>query len=153
MANFPKPGVSRLAWGWSFDFGSHTFSLGHVSGVPEPEFSPAQPPLVAAKGPGPFPDILSPRLGPALYSGHFQKIAALSSSLCPELVLTATATYKVTWRHCSVSTRVVTDVCQAGRSLRAPRCCFLMLADVQGSFLVSVLSNVPPGPLGEESSP
>lgn len=96
---------------------------------------------------------MSPRLAPALYSGHFQKIAALSSSLCPELVLTATATYNMTWQHCSVSTHVVTDVCQAGRNLRAPCCCFLMLADVQGSFLVSVPSSVPPGPLGEESSP
>lgn len=123
-----QAGLGRVIWFW---FMLAVLSLESGSGVPKPE--------VATLSGRPCPP---GELWP-FYSGHFQKIAALSSSLCLGLVLTATATYIMTWQHCSVSTHVVTDVCQVGRNLRAPCCCFLTLAAVQGPFLGPALRMFP----------
>lgn len=123
-----QAGLGWVIWFW---FMLAVLSLESGSGVPKPE--------VATLSGRPCPP---GELWP-FYSGHFQKIAALSSSLCLGLVLTATATYIMTWQHCSVSTHVVTDVCQVGRNLRAPCCCFLTLAAVQGPFLGPVLRTFP----------
>lgn len=130
------PGCPAAARLHLVDTGSNVLFPESGSGALQPEGLPGTATLCG--GPHP-PGVLRP-----FHSGHFQERAALSGSLCLGQVLTATATYTVTWQHCSMSTHVVTDVCQAGRNLQAPCCCFfLLLESVQGPPQVPAQRTVP----------
>lgn len=128
------PGCPAAARLHLVDTGSNVLFPESGSGALQPEGLPGTATLCG--GPHP-PGVLRP-----FHLGHFQERTALSGSLCLGQVLTATATYTVTWQHCSMSTHVVTDVCQAGRNLQAPCCCFF--------FAAGVCPGAAPGPCAED---